>query len=117
MTIPVQFAIKPHPELPDVPTAMEFARTPDEKRVLEAILNATEVGTAFFTTPGAPAERVALLRRAFDATMQDPDFKADVEKMRVSLAPMKGEDLQKLVSQVNDLPADITELVRKVYQQ
>jgi tripartite-type tricarboxylate transporter receptor subunit TctC len=117
VTIPVQFAIKPHPELPDVPTAMEFARSPDEKRVLEAILNATEVGTAFFTTPGAPADRVTLLRRAFDATMQDPEFKADVEKMRVSLAPMKGEDLQKLVSQVSDLPADITEQVRKVYQQ
>lgn len=117
VTLPVQFAIKPHPELPDVPTAMEFARTPDEKRVLEAILNATEVGTAFFTTPGAPADRVTLLRRAFDATMQDPEFKADVEKMRVSLAPMKGEDLQKLVAQVSDLPADITEMVRKVYQQ
>ncbi len=117
VTIPVQFALARHAELPDVPTAMEFARTPDEKRVLEAILNATEVGTAFFTTPGAPAERVTLLRRAFDATMQDPDFKADVEKMRVSLAPMKGEDLQKLVAQVSDLPADVTEMVRKVYQQ
>jgi hypothetical protein len=65
----------------------------------------------------APAERVTLLRRAFDATMQDPDFKTDVEKMRVSLAPMKGGDLQKLVSQVSDLPADVTEMVRKVYQQ
>ena len=117
VTIPVQFALARHSELPEVPTAMEFARTPDEKRVLEAILNATEVGTAFFTTPGAPAERVTLLRRAFDATMQDPDFKTDVEKMRVSLAPMKGEDLQKLVSQVSDLPADVTEMVRKVYQQ
>ena len=117
VTLPVQFAIKPHPELPDVPTAMEFARTPDEKRVLEAILNATEVGTAFFTSPGVPAERVTILRRAFDATMLDPEFKADVEKMRVSLDPMKGEDLQKLVSQVSDLPADVTEMVRKVYQQ
>jgi len=117
VTIPVQFALARHSELPEVPTAMEFARTPDEKRVLEAILNATEVGTAFFTTPGAPAERVTLLRRAFDATMQDPEFKADVEKMRVSLAPMKGEDLQTLVSKVSDLPADVTEMVRKVYQQ
>ena len=117
VTLPVQFALKPHPELPDVPTAMEFARTPEEKRVLEAILNATEVGTAFFTSPGVPAERVTLLRRAFDATMQDPEFRADVEKMRVSYGPMSGEDLQKLVAQVSDLPADITELVRKVYQQ
>ena len=117
VTLPVQFSLSRIAELPDVPAAIEFARTPDEKRVLEAILNATEVGVAFFTTPGAPAERVTALRRAFDATMQDPEFKTDLEKMRVSFAPMKGEDLQKLVAQVSDLPADITEQVRKVYQQ
>ena len=117
VTLPVQFSLSRIAELPDVPSALEFARTPLEKRVLEAILNATEVGAAFFTTPGVPAERVTALRRAFDATMQDPEFKADVEKMRVSFEPMKGEDLQKLVAQVSDLPADITEEVRKVYQQ
>ena len=117
VTLPVQFALTRNPELPDVPTALEFARTPEEKSVLEAILNATEVGTAFFTTPGVPPERVTMLRRAFDATMQDPEFKADVEKLRVSLEPMSGEDLQKLVGQVSDLPADVIEQVRKVYQQ
>ncbi len=117
VTIPVQFSLSRIAELPDVPTLMEFARNADEKRVLEAILNATEVGAAFFTTPGVPAERVSALRRAFDATMQDPEFKADVEKMRVGLHPLKGEDLQKLVAQVSDLPADITEQVRTVYQQ
>jgi len=117
VTLPVQFSLSRIAELPDVPSALEFARNPQEKRVLEAILNATEVGAAFFTTPGVPAERVTALRRAFDATMQDPEFKADVEKIRVSHDPMKGEDLQKLVAQVSDLPADITEEVRKVYQQ
>ena len=117
VTLPVQFSLSRIAELPDVPSALEFARNPQEKRVLEAVLNATEVGAAFFTTPGVPADRVTALRRAFDATMQDPEFKADVEKMRVSFEPMKGEDLQKLVAQVSDLPADITEEVRKVYQQ
>ena len=115
--LPVQFALKRNKELPDVPTALEFARTPEEKRVLEAILNATEVGTSFFTTPGVPADRVEALRRAFDATMEDPEFKADVDKVRVSLEPMKGEELQKLVSDVSNLPADLTERVRAVYQQ
>jgi tripartite-type tricarboxylate transporter receptor subunit TctC len=117
VTLPVQFSLSRIAELPDVPSALEFARNPQEKRVLEAILNATEVGAAFFTTPGVPAERVTALRRAFDATMQDPEFKADVEKIRVSFAPLKGKDLQTLVAQVSDLPADITEEVRKVYQQ
>ena len=117
VVLPVQFALKRNRELPNVPTALEFARTLDEKRVLEAILNATEVGTSFFTTPGVPADRVEVLRRAFDATMDDPEFKADVEKVRVSLEPMKGEDLQKLVADVANLPADLTEKVRAVYQQ
>jgi tripartite-type tricarboxylate transporter receptor subunit TctC len=116
VSIPVQFALKPHPELPEVPTALSFARNDEERRILGAILNATEVGTSFFTTPGVPADRVTALRRAFDATMADPAFRADLQKARISLNPMKGEDLQALVKQVNDLPDDLVEKVRKVYQ-
>jgi tripartite-type tricarboxylate transporter receptor subunit TctC len=117
VVLPVQFSTKRIAELPNVPTAVEFARNDEEKRILEAIVSAAEVGTSFFTTPGVPPARVQLLRRAFDATMDDPDFKADVAKVRVSFDPMKGEDLQKLVAQVSNLPPDLTEKVRKVYQQ
>ncbi len=116
VSIPVQFALKPHPEIPEVPTAISFARTEEERRILSAILNATEVGTSFFTTAGVPADRVEALRRAFDATMEDPEFKADLAKARMSHNPMKGEELQQLVRQVSDLPPDLVEKVRKVYQ-
>ena len=116
VSVPVQLALKPHPELPEVPTALSFARNDEERRILSAILNATEVGTSFFTTPGVPADRVTALRRAFDATMQDPDFKADLAKARISHNPLKGEDLQQLVKQISDLPPDLVEKVRKVYQ-
>ena len=115
ISISVQFSLARHPELPDVPTAVELGRTPEEKRVLEAVMAASEVGTAFFTTPGAPPERVEALRRAFDKTMEDPAFKADLEKVRVGIGPMKGEDLQKLVAQVADLPADLTEKLKLIY--
>jgi len=67
VTVFVQFALKRHPELPDVPTAVDLARNDEERAILRAIMNATEVGTAFFTTPGAPTDRVTALRRAFDA--------------------------------------------------
>jgi tripartite-type tricarboxylate transporter receptor subunit TctC len=117
VTIPVQFALKRISELPDVPTALEFARNDQEKQVLSAILAASEVGTSFFTTPGVPADRLAALRKAFDDTMNDPEFKADLDKVRVSFAPMKGEELQKLVSQVSDLSPELTEKVRAAYQQ
>ena len=67
VSILVQFSLTRHPELPDVPTAVDLARNDEERAILSAIMNAAEVGTAFFTTPGAPADRVdraaARLRR------------------------------------------------------
>ena len=98
-----------------MPTAVELGRTEEEKRILEAVMAASEVGTAFFTTPGAPADRVAALRAAFDATMEDAAFKADLDKVRVGIGPMKGVDLQKLVTKVADLPADLTAKLKLVY--
>ena len=115
VTVFVQFALTRHPELKDVPTAVEFARNDEEKRILEAVMAASEVGTAFFTTPGAPAERVEALRRAFDKTMDDPAFKADLQRARIGIGPMKGEDLQKLVSRVSDLSPELTAKLKLVY--
>src|SRR5215204_4798263 len=111
----VQFAIKRHSELPDLPTAVELARNDEERAILSAIMNASEVGTAFFSTPGVPADRLTALRRAFDATMKDPEFLAEVEKTRLTVSPMTGEDLQKLVADVSDLSPALLEKVRIAY--
>jgi tripartite-type tricarboxylate transporter receptor subunit TctC len=115
VTIIVQFALNRHPELPDVPTAVELARNDDERAVLGAILNASEVGTAFFTTPGIPADRLAALRHAFDETMKDPEFLAEAERIRLGVSPMTGEEVQKLVAQVSSLTPALLEKVRGVY--
>jgi hypothetical protein len=74
INILVQYALKPHPELLDVPVVVDLARNDRERAILRTVMNATEVGTAFMTTPGVPAERVAMLRHAFDDTMKDPGF-------------------------------------------
>ena len=115
ISILVQFSLARHPELPDIPTAVDLARNDEERQILSAIMVAAEVGSAFFTTPGVPADRLNALRRAFDATMQDKDFLADVEKTRLTVSPMKGEDLQKLVQQVSDLSPAMLEKVRHAY--
>jgi tripartite-type tricarboxylate transporter receptor subunit TctC len=111
----VQFALKRHAELPDIPTAVDLARNDQERAILSAIMNATEVGTAFFTTPAAPADRVAALRRAFDATMKDPELLAEAQKIKVGVSPMAGEDLQKLVAEVSNLSPALLEKVRAAY--
>jgi tripartite-type tricarboxylate transporter receptor subunit TctC len=115
VTVIVQFALKRHPELPDVPTVIDLARNDEERQILRAVMNATEVGTAFFTTPGAPADRVTALRRAFDAAMKDPELLSEAGKMNVGVSPMPGEELQKLVAEVSDLPPALLEKVRTAY--
>ena len=115
VTILAQFALKRHADLPDIPTAVDLARNDEERAILRAVMNATEVGTAFFTTPGVPADRLTTLRRAFDATLADPELLADAQKINVGVSPMAGEELQSLVAEVSKLPPALLEKVRAAY--
>jgi tripartite-type tricarboxylate transporter receptor subunit TctC len=115
INIIVQYALNKHPELPNVPTVVELARNDEERQILRAVMNATEIGTAFFTTPNTPKDRVEALRRAFDATMKDPEFLAEAEKTHLTTGPLRGEELQKLVAEVAAMPPDILEKVRAAY--
>jgi tripartite-type tricarboxylate transporter receptor subunit TctC len=111
----LQFALKRHPEMPNVPTAIEIAKTDEQRAILSAVLNATEIGASFFTTPGVPADRLAALRKAFDDTMKDPELLKDAEKTRVDIQPLTGPEVQKLIASVSDLPPGIVEKVRAAY--
>jgi tripartite-type tricarboxylate transporter receptor subunit TctC len=115
VTILVQFAIKRHPEMPDVPTVVELATNDEQRAILSTVVNAAEIGSAFFTTPGVPADRLNALRRAFDATMKDPEFLAEVERTKLSVNPFTGEELQTLVRSVSDLSPELVEKVRAAY--
>jgi tripartite-type tricarboxylate transporter receptor subunit TctC len=117
INIILQYALKPHPELPDVPVVVDLARNDQERAVLRAVMNATEVGTSFMTTPGVPADRVAVLRRAFEETMKDPDFLAEAAQLKLTVNPLNGEELQNLVAEVSNLAPDLVEKVRAVYTE
>jgi tripartite-type tricarboxylate transporter receptor subunit TctC len=115
INIIVQYALNRHPEMADVPTVVELAKTDEQRQVLRAVMNATEIGTAFFTTPGVPPDRLAALRRAFDATMKDPEFLAEAERTKLTIGPLAGEELQKLVTEVATLPEALVEKVKAAY--
>ncbi|MDB5652092.1 MAG: tripartite tricarboxylate transporter family receptor [Hyphomicrobiales bacterium] len=103
----VQFASKRHPELKDVPTALEFAKTPQQEQMLQAIVNAAEVGTSFFTTPNVPPQRLALLQGAFSRCMEDREFLADIEKLQIGIDPMDGKRLGEIVADVAKVADDL----------
>jgi tripartite-type tricarboxylate transporter receptor subunit TctC len=116
INVVVQFSVKRHPEMADVPTVVELARNDEQRQILRAVVNAAEIGTAFFTTPGAPPDRVEALRRAFDATMKDPEFLAEADRTKLTVGPLAGEDLQKLVAEVSGLTPELTEKVKAAYE-
>jgi tripartite-type tricarboxylate transporter receptor subunit TctC len=113
MIIPImQVGLEKEADLADVPLLRDLARNPEEKQILDFISRSVAIGRPVATTPGVPAERVAALRKAFDATLADPEFLADAEKQRMEIRAMTGEQLAKLVKDIVETPADIREKVK-----
>jgi tripartite-type tricarboxylate transporter receptor subunit TctC len=117
ITVALQFATEKHPELPNVPTVMELARTDKERSALELILAGQAMGRPFAAPPGVPADRVAALRRAFDATMRDPGFVADAEKQKLELQPVSGEKIQALVERMFTASPEVVEAARRAIER
>ena len=111
----VQYALARHPDLPNVPTALELAKTAKQKAILRAVVSASDVGKSIVTTPGVPADRVAALRAAFDATMKDPDYIADMKTVRIDPIPLNGAKLQQMVEELGNMSPALTKEVKKVY--
>jgi tripartite-type tricarboxylate transporter receptor subunit TctC len=111
----VQIGLKRHPDLPNVPLLTELAANEEDRQVLAFISAETGITRAVVTTPDVPPERVEALRRAFDATMKDPEFLADAQRIKITVNPMSGEDLEKLVAEIADLKPALLEKVRAAY--
>ena len=108
----LQFNLKPYPELKGVPLVMDLAKTDEQRTAMRLLFGRIEYARPYFMPPGVPAERVAALRRAFDATMKDPAFLADAQKLQLELSPMTGEEVQAIVADIVKTPPEIVKRVR-----
>jgi tripartite-type tricarboxylate transporter receptor subunit TctC len=110
----VQYAPQRHPELADVPAVIELGKTPDANRVLGFYSSSAELGRSVVAPPGVPADRVRVLRTAFDAMLKDPEFRAEIEKSQLEFQPASGEEVQKLVSDTANVARDIAEQTKAI---
>jgi tripartite-type tricarboxylate transporter receptor subunit TctC len=85
----------------------ELAKNETDAKVLTFLSADTAIARAVVTTPGVPAERVAALRKAFAATMKDPEFIAEATKMKMDLSIATGEEAQAIAASVVDTPPDV----------
>jgi tripartite-type tricarboxylate transporter receptor subunit TctC len=110
----VQYALKRHPDMPDVPAIVELGKTDEAKQILTFYVSGAEVGRALAAPPGMPPERVRLLRAAFDAMLKDPEFMAEVEKTKVEFYPASGEELQQLIRETANAPPQLIEKMQSL---
>lgn len=105
----VQVGLKRAPDLPDVPLLLELAKNEDDRQVLTFISADTAIARSLVTAPDVPADRVALLRSAFDATMKDPDFLAEAAKSGMDISPLPGAEAQTIADSIVNTPAAVVD--------
>jgi tripartite-type tricarboxylate transporter receptor subunit TctC len=103
----VQVGIKRDKDLPDVPLMTELTRTEEEREILNLISLPVPLGQAYLAPPGTPADRVAILREAFNATMADVDFRAEAARLQLDLDPMTAEEVAAVVNDTISTPPEI----------
>ena len=102
-----QAALKRHRLLPNTPALPELGLTDEGKAVLRVIASTAEIGRSIVTTPGVPAERVAALRKAFQAMLADPAFLKTCEQRHLMVDPATGEEMDAIVKETLALPKSV----------
>jgi tripartite-type tricarboxylate transporter receptor subunit TctC len=105
------------PVFSNVPLLVDLAKDPDTRRLLELFSSPPEVGKPTVMGPDVPAERVAAIRRAYQAMMSDPDFLADAAKLSLAIDPVSGEELTALVQRLVATPAAIAQRAREALRR
>jgi tripartite-type tricarboxylate transporter receptor subunit TctC len=112
-----QWGLTKHPDLPDVPLVLDLAKSDADRQALRLGLARLEYGRPFFLPPSVPAERVAALRRAFDAALRDKALIAEAEQAKIEIDPLTGEEVAELVKQVSATPAEVVGRVRAAMER
>jgi tripartite-type tricarboxylate transporter receptor subunit TctC len=97
---------EPVPEL-KVPTVFAYAKTEEQRNILEIHASSLELGRPILAPPNVPADRVAALRRAFDAAVQDPALLAEAGQMKLKVEARSGEAVAAAIRTVAALPAEL----------
>jgi tripartite-type tricarboxylate transporter receptor subunit TctC len=115
-----QSGIKRYPKLPEVPTLYELMdtyKTPDAtKRVARVLLSSGDHGRPFIAPPGMSADRVKVLRDAFNTAMTDPALIADAQKRKWDLDPLTGEELEATAKEIMVQPPEVIERMKKLLE-
>jgi tripartite-type tricarboxylate transporter receptor subunit TctC len=107
----VQLAMEKHKDHPDVPLALDMAKTEADRQAIELVISPTLFARPFVAPPDVPKDRVAALRSAFNQTLADPDYLAEAKKSRMQVELVTGETMDILLHRLYSAPREVVDRV------
>lgn len=107
VTTLIQFGLGKDPDMGNAPLAIDLVNGANDKRIFELLAYPQEMGRPFAAPPGVPADRVAALRAAFDATLKDPEFLAESKRLSQDVQPMTGAAMEAMLKQAYAAPKEV----------
>jgi tripartite-type tricarboxylate transporter receptor subunit TctC len=107
VNLPVQFGLQKEADIPDVPAIVDLVKGDEQTKMARLILAGQAMSRPIAAPPGIPEDRKQALIAAFDATMKDPEFLADAQKMQAEINPITAAEIEKLLAEIYATPKDI----------
>ena len=115
VTLLMQGALQRDPDLPDLPSALDFVKSDADRKVMELFFTQKTIARPVIAPPGLPAERLQVLRAAFAALAADAPFLADAEKSGLDVTPIPGDAVDKVVTLITATPAELADRFAKIF--
>jgi tripartite-type tricarboxylate transporter receptor subunit TctC len=115
VTIVVQIALEKHPDLPNVPLMLDYAKTAEDRQEMELAVSSLLMGRPYVVPEGVPAERVKILRDSFMATMKDPALLQEAKKLKLEINPLDGPAVHDLLAKMYATPQPIIDKVTAIF--
>jgi len=113
INIIVQAGLRKEPQLPDVPFAIDLARSEEQRQIVKLVLVSQEMARPFAAPPGLPADRRAALLAAFEQTLKDRAFLAEAKMANLDVDPVSAQEIDALLAEVYATPKNVTDKAAK----
>jgi tripartite-type tricarboxylate transporter receptor subunit TctC len=112
----LQSGLDKNPDLPDVPLVLDFAKTDADRQALKLLLAPNEIGRPFVVPPSVPADRLQVLRTAFEEAMHDNALIEEAKAHNMDISPVTGKHIEDTVAYLYSLPTSVIRTVREAIQ-
>ena len=110
--VALQMGLKKHAEFPNVPNAFDLVTKAEDRQLFRLIFGPWTYGRPLLAPPGVPPERVEALRNAVKATLDDPRFRAEANKINLEIQPMTPPAIEKVLGDIFATPQPVLERAR-----